>query len=446
LPHLDSAFAISALTILGGLLAVVALLLFGEGVGETIFAVFRITFGTLFHAIGAACRLVFGSMLAFGWYFFGALSVIAVVGGWVVYVYFIKPGEITLTRFRPPACTELLDRKGNVLDYVCPFDGLRVWRPIEAIGTNLQTLVVMLEDDKFYEHGGLDMDEIWNSLEKNLETNKLSRGGSTITQQLAKNLFLSKEKTFIRKASEVPLALRLEHELTKDQILELYLNTIEWGPGIFGAEAASRLYFDHEAAGLKEEEAWLLALMIPNPKELNLWLAPAAKKSILKRAQRLSKRLYLEHRMSKDEAKGALIKFTTFLETWMKSRPEALYTAGRHYPAKWALNRGFSLAEVVSIRRGAAGLLKRYKQTPLRSHLDRELQEKLEFKLQSTIPHSHDLSEVVAIMDGSEIRAMVPVSQASLVADVTSMATGEGLKAQVFPARSIPREALWPSN
>src|SRR5262249_26030856 len=156
------------------------------------------------------------TFLTLSWYAVGAVVLLTTAAAGAAYYFWYQPGGFDLAAFRPPVCTELLDRKGAVLDYLCPFDGIRIWRPLEAIATNLRILVVMLEDDKFYEHGGLDVDEIWNALEKDLEKHKLARGGSTITQQLARNLFLSKEKTLLRKMSEVPLALRLERELDKD--------------------------------------------------------------------------------------------------------------------------------------------------------------------------------------------------------------------------------------
>ena len=430
-------FALYIFGIIGGLLFLVALFMFGRAVWETIVAVFRIFFTT----IGAILRFFGSSLLALGWYITGVFVLLALGSGVIGYLYWFKGGGFDLVGVRPPSCTELLDRKGNVLDYLCPFEGVRIWRPLDAISTNLRVLVVMLEDDKFYEHGGLDIDEIWNSLETDIEKKKIARGGSTITQQLAKNLFLSKEKSLLRKASEVPLAMRLEREFTKDQILELYLNTIEWGPGIFGIEAASRLYFDHEASALKEEEAWLLALMIPNPKELCLWSAPRAKRSLLHRAKHLATRLHQEHRMTKAESEEALATFEAFLDNWGAARPLAL-RGGRKYPARWGNEHTFSLAEVVSVRRGAAGLLKRFRQAPVRLNIDRELQEKLE-ALQPTV-HAHDLTDMIAVMEGTEIRAMIPVTRARLAAEVKPIAEAQGFTTQVFPARNIPPEALWP--
>lgn len=420
-----------------GILLVVAFFMFGGSIWETVAAVARIAGSWLL----AGARMGVNAMLAVSWYFAGVIALIVIAAGTGAYFYWIKPGTLKLAALRPPVCTELVDRKGVVLDYLCPFDGVRVWRRLDGVSQNLRTIVVMLEDDKFYEHAGLDIDGIVNAIETDLERGKLARGGSTITQQLAKNLFLTKEKSILRKATEVPLAIRLENELDKDQILELYLNTIEWGPGIYGVEAASRLYFDHEASQLTNEEAWLLALMIPNPKELNLWIAPRAKKSMLKRARHLATRLYQEHRMSKDESLQTLARFERFIEQWMSMRPVALRT-GRKYPARWSHSSGFSITQISSVRRGAAGLLKRIKQKPLRLNIDREVQDKLE-SVQAAA-RVHDMADVVAVMEGSQIRAMVPIASADVAEQVRPVAEQLGYSTQVFPARKIPNEALWP--
>lgn len=426
-----SSLAVTSLAILGGFLLLIALFMFGSAFFEALGSIVRFTLDAVFAAVRAV-----------SWYFLTVLLVAAAGAGWLTYVYWLKPGTLKLASLKPPACTELLDRKGQVLDYVCPFNGVRLWRPLDAISPKLRMLVVMLEDDKFYEHAGLDFDEILNAIEEDLEKKKFARGGSTITQQLAKNLFLSKDKSFVRKASEVPLTMRLEKELTKDQILELYLNTIEWGPGIYGAEAASRLYFDREASALSDEEAWLLALMIPNPKELNLWVAPKAIKSLKKRAQNLASRLYQENRLTKAEAKEQYARFERFIGQWMQRKPLAL-RSGRRFPARWQLQKDFTLAQLSSIRRGTASLMKKIKSSPLQSNLDRELQERLE-TIQEGGVKIHEMTNVVAIMDGEEIRALIPIAKPALLDEVSALAVPLGFRAQVFPARSIPTTALWP--
>jgi len=140
------------------------------------------------------------------------------------------------------------------------------WVRYEAISPSLRKAVLVAEDDAFWTHDGVDVEQLKESIEKNLETGKAIRGGSTITQQLAKNLYLSPSRSPIRKLRELLIARRLEAALTKRRILEIYLNVIEWGDGIYGAEAASRTYFGKPASALTPEEGALLAGAIINPR------------------------------------------------------------------------------------------------------------------------------------------------------------------------------------
>ena len=131
----------------------------------------------------------------------------------------------------------------------------------------LKRAVIVTEDAAFFDHDGIDLEEIKASLERNWEEGQLLRGGSTITQQLAKNLYLSPSRNPLRKVKELFIARRLEAALTKQRIFEIYLNMIEWGDGIFGCEAASRAYFGKPCASLGMEEAALMAGAIINPRE-----------------------------------------------------------------------------------------------------------------------------------------------------------------------------------
>jgi len=140
------------------------------------------------------------------------------------------------------------------------------WISYRRISQHLKRAVVAAEDARFMSHGGFDWEEIQKALERNVREGEIVRGGSTITQQLAKNLFLSGERTWWRKAQEALIALMLESLMTKRRILELYLNVIEWGDGIFGAEAAARHHFGESAASLDPEQAARLAAMVPSPR------------------------------------------------------------------------------------------------------------------------------------------------------------------------------------
>ncbi len=140
------------------------------------------------------------------------------------------------------------------------------WVPLERISPLLRHAVLVAEDDAFFSHGGLDWNEIGAAARRDLEAGRIVRGGSTITQQLARNLYLGDERTLSRKLKEAFIALRLERALTKRRIFELYLNLIEWGDGIYGAEAAARAYFGVPAADLSPRQALLLAAVVINPR------------------------------------------------------------------------------------------------------------------------------------------------------------------------------------
>ena len=142
----------------------------------------------------------------------------------------------------------------------------RVWVPLAEIASELQHAVIISEDASFYFHEGFDWEGIKEAAWRDLAEGKLQRGGSTITQQLAKNLYLSSGKTLLRKANEALIADALERHLTKKRILELYLNVVEWGKGVYGAEAAARHHFGKHAVDLSPEEAALLAAMLPSPR------------------------------------------------------------------------------------------------------------------------------------------------------------------------------------
>jgi monofunctional biosynthetic peptidoglycan transglycosylase len=138
--------------------------------------------------------------------------------------------------------------------------------PYEKISGNLKRAVVAAEDAKFVDHEGFDWEAIEKALEKNKQKGKVVRGGSTISQQLAKNLFLSGHRTVLRKGQEALITVMIERLWDKRRILEVYLNVIEWGDGVFGAEAAARHYYGTSAASLPPEASARLAAMVPNPR------------------------------------------------------------------------------------------------------------------------------------------------------------------------------------
>lgn len=140
------------------------------------------------------------------------------------------------------------------------------WVPYGRISNELKRAIVVAEDAKFVEHDGFDWEGIQRALEKNQRRGKIVAGGSTITQQLAKNLFLSGERSLLRKGQEAILASMLEATMSKRRIFEIYLNFVEWGENVFGAEAAARHYFGVSAGALEPQQAARLAAMLPRPR------------------------------------------------------------------------------------------------------------------------------------------------------------------------------------
>lgn len=181
-----------------------------------------------------------------------------------------------------PSSTAFMDANIKRLTAVDPNAKLKhAWVPYEKVSDHLKRALIVAEDAKFSEHEGFDWEAIQTALEKNERRGKVVAGGSTITQQLAKNLFLSGERSFIRKGQEAIITVMIEQVMDKQRILEIYLNVIEWGDGIFGAEAAARHYFNKSASQLSSYESARLAAMVPRPRfyQRNLGSAFLAKKT-----------------------------------------------------------------------------------------------------------------------------------------------------------------------
>jgi monofunctional biosynthetic peptidoglycan transglycosylase len=160
---------------------------------------------------------------------------------------------------------------------------LQRWVAYGRISRDLKRAVLVAEDDAFWQHEGVDFEQMQESLETDWARGRFVRGGSTITQQLAKNLYLTPSKNPLRKLRELIIARRLEAELKKSRILEIYLNVIEWGDGVYGVEAASRTYFASAASELGPSESALLAAAIVNPRRIN----PARPTAALSRRQQI---------------------------------------------------------------------------------------------------------------------------------------------------------------
>jgi monofunctional biosynthetic peptidoglycan transglycosylase len=195
----------------------------------------------------------------------------AAVFAYVAYVYLTLPDVRQLARTNPTRTAFMDLRVAEARAAGRAKFGIRQqWVPFARIAPDLRRAVVLTEDAAFFDHEGIDLNEIRASMERNWEDGRFTRGASTITQQLAKNLYLSPSRNPMRKLKELLITRRLEAALTKRRILEIYLNVIEWGDGIFGCEAASRAYFGKPASDLSVEEAALMAAAIINPRELNI--------------------------------------------------------------------------------------------------------------------------------------------------------------------------------
>ncbi|MBF0491488.1 MAG: monofunctional biosynthetic peptidoglycan transglycosylase [Deltaproteobacteria bacterium] len=175
--------------------------------------------------------------------------------------------EIFLLTVKNPQSTKFIQTYLKGCEHPCFFE--QEWVNLDKISKHLQEAVLIGEDDTFFEHDGIDTDALESAWEANLKKKRIVRGGSTITQQLVKNLYLDASKNPLRKIKEIILALWMEKVLEKKRILEIYLNVIEWGKGIYGAQAASHFYFKKDAENLNSEEAAYLAAIIPNPKYLS---------------------------------------------------------------------------------------------------------------------------------------------------------------------------------
>ena len=207
---------------------------------------------------------------------------------YLAYVYLTLPDVRVLATQNPTTTAFIELRKREAQEAGRSLTIRQRWVPYTQISNNLRRAVLVAEDAAFFDHDGIDLKELRASLEHNWEEGRFTRGASTITQQLAKNLYLSPSRNPIRKLKELLITRRLEAALTKRRILEVYLNVIEWGDGVFGAEAASRAYFGKPASSLSPDEAALLAGAIINPREHN----PAKPtRRLLRRQQIIARRM-----------------------------------------------------------------------------------------------------------------------------------------------------------
>jgi monofunctional glycosyltransferase len=194
---------------------------------------------------------------------YGLAAAFLVVAGLQAWFY----AQIVYLNAFNPASTAFMDRRLDLLREKNPKAALRrQWVPYEQISVHLKRAVVAAEDAKFLDHEGFDWDAIQKAISRNEKRGKVVAGASTISQQLAKNLFLSGDRSYLRKGQEAVITWMLERTMSKRRILELYLNVAEWGEGTFGAEAAARHHFSARASALTPAQAAWLASVLPSPR------------------------------------------------------------------------------------------------------------------------------------------------------------------------------------
>lgn len=189
-------------------------------------------------------------------------AAVLLAAAWVAWLPDVRP-----LKKSPPKTTAYIElRRREAAAKGKKLDVRWAWVSYDAISENLRDAVVTAEDDAFYRHDGVDWDALRAAWERDRKEGRLSVGGSTITMQLARNLYLSPSKNPLRKLKEILIARRLDRTLGKRRVLELYLNVVEWGKGVFGCEAAARAYFGKSCADLTPDEAVAMAVVLPNPR------------------------------------------------------------------------------------------------------------------------------------------------------------------------------------
>jgi monofunctional biosynthetic peptidoglycan transglycosylase len=208
--------------------------------------------------------------------------------GWAGWEYWAWPDVARLARERPATTAFIEEYRARQREAGKPEKVAWIWTPYAAISPNLKRAVLVAEDITFFSHHGFELKEMRNAMEDALREGNLPRGASTITQQLAKNLWLSSSRNPLRKAREAALTWQVERALSKRRILELYLNVAEFGPGIYGAGAASQRYFGKAAADLEPREAAALAAGLPKPRS---WHPGATSAAYHRRIERILQRM-----------------------------------------------------------------------------------------------------------------------------------------------------------
>ncbi|RKH74462.1 monofunctional biosynthetic peptidoglycan transglycosylase [Corallococcus aberystwythensis] len=257
-----------------------------------------------------------------------------VLGGWLLLalwlsVEFARLPDASLLRTQNPRTTALMAQRAEEASEAGKKPRVRqAWVPLGAVAPHAVDAVLISEDARFYRHEGVDWTEVENAFEQSVREARLGRGASTLTQQLAKNLYLSTDRSLLRKGKELLLARQLETHLSKQRILALYLNVVEWGEGVYGIEAAAREHFGVSARGLSVAQGAMLAGMLPAPRR---WLPAQRPESLRTRAGVILTRLEREGRISGAQAREAQAELSRFFG--VSPAPGFVAEAGAGHPA-----------------------------------------------------------------------------------------------------------------
>jgi monofunctional biosynthetic peptidoglycan transglycosylase len=318
------------------------------------------------------------------------------LGIWTYSVLSDLPDVSVLKHYRPPAASEVLDRNGAVLAHF--YDRkFRVWVPIAQLPDIVIRSVVIAEDDTFFGHQGVNYTAVWEALKHDVRKKRFARGGSTITQQMIKNVLLSKEKTIVRKLREFVLARRAEEVLTKRKILEIYLNEVEWGDNVYGIEAASRYYFAKHAGELTPAEAALLAGMLPNPRYYDPFKRPEKAR---KRQEQVLFNMQQAKLLSAGDYQQALAEPLRLRDASSKRFDLSAHTNGAGRPCHLRV-----LEQVLLAAYGEQALYR--SGMKVRTALDRSLQEGVAALAAPADGGSGELpDQVFVVREGTEVRAL----------------------------------------
>ncbi|HUI67704.1 MAG TPA: transglycosylase domain-containing protein [Nitrospirota bacterium] len=318
---------------------------------------------------------------------------------WVAQVLSHLPDVSVLKHYRPAVATEVLDKDGNVLTeyYDRKF---RIWVPISSLPDIVIQAVVTAEDDTFFEHQGINYKATWDALVHDWHKKRFARGGSTITQQMIKNVLLSKEKTISRKLREYVLARKAEEILTKRRILEIYLNEVEWGDDIYGIEAASRFYLDKHASELTAGEAALLAGMLPNPHYYNPFKRPEKAKD---RQERVLANMLQAKLITSDEYDAAVKSLPA-----LRQEGSGRFDFSGLQAANGRPSYQQALEQILLRLFGDPGLYRGG--WTIKTNLDKKMQDDLD-RLEDTLPdkanHTDEYEQLTIVKEDNQIRAIV---------------------------------------